>query len=147
MFIKSSIIILLLLIGILIIAGCARHRFHKASPEKKVEMIVKKITKELDLDEQQQTKLNQIKTELLDKHKAFHETRSEFVDEIRSQISSSQIDQDKLNAMFTEKEDQFKEMRTFAISKFAEFHAVLTPEQRSKLVEHMDKFKERCSYN
>lgn len=147
MFFKPAIIILLILFIILIIAGCARHRFYKASPEKKVEIIIKKITKELNLDEQQQTKLNQIKKELLSKHKAFHGMHSEFTEEMRAQISSSQIDQDKLNALFTEKEDQFSEMRTFAINKFAEFHAMLTPEQRIKLVEHMDKFKERCSHH
>jgi Spy/CpxP family protein refolding chaperone len=146
MFIKSSIIILLILTGSLIIAGCGRHRFHRASPEKKAEWVVKKITKELDLDEQQQTKLNQIKTELLDKHKDFKGMHGELFSELRDQISSSQIDQDKLNTLFMEKEDQFREMHTFAISKFAEFHSMLTPEQRNKLVEHMDKFKEKCTH-
>ncbi len=147
MFLKPSIIILLCLTGILIIAGCARHQFYRASPEKKAEMIVKKITKELDLNEQQQTKLNQIKTDLLNKHTELHVTGGEFIDEIRSQISFSQIDQDKLNAIFKEKEDQFREMRTFAISKLAEFHAMLTPEQRGKLIEHMDKFKNCCPHH
>jgi len=69
--------------------------------------------------------------------------KSEIWNEVNMQVKAENIDEEKLNALFAEKEMQFREMRTFLISKFTEFHEVLTANQRAELAEKMTKFKER----
>lgn len=146
MFIKPSILIvaaILLLLIAAFIGGCSKHRFHKASPEKKAEWVTKKIASELDLDDAQRAKLDAIKNDLLAKHKSLKGSKEEVWNEVSGQIKSDNVDQDKLNAMFEGKETEFKEMRAFAVQKFSEFHAVLTLEQRQTLIEKVDKFHDR----
>lgn len=149
MFIKPSILIILVALLLLIVVfmtRCSSHRFHSQSPEKKAEWVVKKISNELNLDDNQKAKLNDIKSEFLTKHQSIGDMKSEIWDEMYKQVISEKIDEEKLNALFAEKETQFKDMRTFSISKFAEFHAMLTPEQRNELSEKMKKFKEKCPH-
>ena len=149
MFTKPVILIVLAVLLLLIAAfavACAKHRFQSKSPEEKAEWVVQKISGELDLDEAQEAKLNEIKTELLAKHKSFKGDKEQIWDELHTQLRSDKIDQEKVNSIFTEKEAQFSEMRAFAVTKFAEFHAVLTPEQKNTLVEKLDKMHDRCRH-
>jgi Spy/CpxP family protein refolding chaperone len=121
----------------------ARHHGGWVSPEKKADWLVEITAKELNLSADQKTKLNGIKDEILTKMQGFKGMREGVRDEILSQIKNQNVDQVKLNQLFGEKEAQFKEMRTFLIAKFTEFHDLLTPEQRTKLVEELDKFHKR----
>jgi Spy/CpxP family protein refolding chaperone len=149
MFIKPSILIILAVLLLLIaifMTRCSSHRFHSQSPEKKAEWVVQKISNELDLDDNQKTKLDEIKSEVLAKHRNFSGVKSELWDEVYNQVHSEKIDEEKLNTLFAKKEAQFQDMRVFSVGKFAEFHAMLTPEQRDKLAEKMTKFKERCRH-
>ena len=143
MFIKPAILIILavlLLIIAVFIAACSKHPFHHQSPEKKAEWVVKKISSELDLDESQNAKLEEIKSDILAKHQNFGGMKSEIWKEISTQVKSENINEEKLNALFADKEAQFKEMRTYLVTKIAEFHSILTPEQRLKLAEKMNDF-------
>jgi Spy/CpxP family protein refolding chaperone len=146
MFIKPSILIIaavILLLVAIFIAGCAKHRFHSATPEEKAEWVVKKISSELDLEDAQKAKLETIKTDILARHREFGSAKSDIWNEVSSQIQSESVDQQKLNTLFSEKENQFKEMRVFMVAKFAEFHEILTQEQRTQLLEKMSKLKKR----
>jgi len=106
-------------------------------------LVVKKISSELDLDDSQMAKLDVIKSEVLARQQSFSGIKSEVWDEVHQQLRSASIDEQKLNELFAGKETQFTEMRTFAVSKFAEFHAILTPEQRTTLAEKMTKMHDR----
>ena len=144
MYIKSAIIITIVVIVLgLLVAGCSKHRFYNKSPQEKAEWVAKKISSELDLDDSQRAKLDEIKTEVLAKQQSFSGIKSELWDEVHKQITSGAVDEQKLNNLFAGKETQFTEMRTFAISKFAEFHAILTTEQRAELAEKMNKMHDR----
>lgn len=144
MFFKPLILIVLtILLTAAFMAGCSRYQFHSKSPENKAEWIVKKISSELDLDDNQKAKLDKIKSEILAKHQNFGGMKSEIWNEVLSQVKTEKIDEEKLNALLTDKETQFREMHTFMVSKFVEFHAILTPEQRIELAEKMTKFKEK----
>ena len=144
MIIKSAVIGLIAIIVIgLFVAGCSKHRFYNKSPEEKAEWAVAKISSELDLDDGQKAKLDEIKAEVLAKHQNFAGMKTELWDEMHKQVTTDTIDEQKLNDLFAGKETQFSEMRTFMVSKFAEFHAVLTAEQRITLAEKMTKTHER----
>jgi len=149
MFIKPLFLIGLVLIiiaSILFVFSCGRryhHRGHWMSTEKKAEWFVNRISKELDLHENQKTKLEQIKDELLAKKLEFKGTKAEIQDEIMSQIRNDSVDQEQLNEFFEDNETKLKDMRSFLVAKFAEFHSILTPEQKDKLAEKLEKFRGR----
>lgn len=101
---------------------------------------MKKIAKELKLNEQQKVELEQIKDEILAKKAEFKINHQEIKNAVLSQVKSDTVDQAALNGLFEDKELEFKEMRAFLVDKFAEFHNILTPEQRLSLAEKMEKF-------
>jgi len=144
---KKTLIISIVTIltgGLFAGAGCRHHSMH-CSAEKKAEWVTKKISRELDLTDEQKLKLNQIKDEFLAKKNELHGNRKEMLDAFLLQVNSSQIDEEKLNSLIAEKETKMIEMRKYLVSKFAEFHAVLTPEQRGKLAAKVSEFHEKCN--
>ena len=139
MFKKSRILIpitVLSIVGGLAVHGCRPHR-HCGTPEKNAERIVKKISSELDLDDQQKQKLDKIKDEMLAKRNEFKETRETVFNQILVQVESNKVDQEALKDMLESNEAKMKDMHSFLIEKFAEFHGILTPEQRTKLADKM----------
>jgi hypothetical protein len=52
---------------------------------------------------------------------------------ILTQIKSVAVDQDELNRLFDDKAARFKELSSFIVDKFAEFHSILSEEQRESL--------------
>ena len=101
---------------------------------------MKKIAKELKLNKQQKVELDRIKDEIMVKKAEFKVNHDEIKNAVLSQVKSDSIDQAALNGLFGDKELEFKEMRAFLINKCAEFHSILTPEQRLKLADKMEKF-------
>ena len=137
-------LIVILLIGLIgIFSNCHRRPmfcgFH-GSLEKKTKWILKKISKELDLNENQKVELKRITDEILIKRQEFKGSHAEIFNTVLAQVNSDTLDQEKLNQLFEGKELEFKEMRFFLISKMADFHSILTPEQRQKLAEKMENF-------
>ena len=149
---KPFIIVLVLfvfILGTLLMCNChrrSRHCFFHASPEKRANWIASKISKELKLNEEQKVKLNEIKTEFLAKKQEFKGSREEIFNAFTTQVKNDSFDQDALNQLFEAKELEMKEMRFFFISKLAEFHDVLEPEQRVKLAEKMNKFHKKMHH-
>ena len=82
---------------------------------------------------------NQIKDEILVKVQKVKGSHEEMFKTLLSQVQRESVDELALNQLFEEKEPEFKEMRSFLIAKFAEFHGILEPGQRVKLAELMKK--------
>lgn len=128
--------------GSLIFAVGCRHHAMYCSADKKAEWVVKKISSELDLNEVQQQKLEQIKKELLERSDELHGIKQEISESVAEQVRSEKFDEDKMNALIADKETKMKEMREFLVSKLSEFHAVLNPQQRQKLADRILEFHE-----
>jgi periplasmic protein CpxP/Spy len=120
--------------------GC---RHGHGSPEKKAEWIVSKISSELDLTDEQKLELNRIKDEALEKYREHREERKTVHARIVNLITSDTLDVDEVNKIFDEREKKQKEMRPFIIEKIVEFHRILKPEQKEKLVRKLEKFMKR----
>jgi len=144
MYIKSIIIVVLLLVVLgVLVAGCAKHHLSNKSAEEKAQWLSEKISSELDLDDRQNAKLNQIKSEILAGYKQKGDFKTDIWNEFNRQINGDSIDTQKLNDTFAAKEKQFSEMRALMVDKFAEFYAVLTPQQRSDLTTKIEKLRSR----
>lgn len=136
---KTMVILLIGLMSFGILSQCSR----SYNPEKRAQRMADMLTDELDLDDKQSQHLNKIKEEILAKGKEYRKHRRVIKDEILAQINSDAVSEDKLNSVFEQQEPYRKEMRKFMISKFAEFHKTLKPEQRTKLAELVEKFSKR----
>ncbi len=90
----------------LLFTGC-----HHRSPEEFSEKVVQMLSEKLSLDQGQKDQLRAISTELLAKARELRQNRET--------IHAKRADMDSLIDL--------------AIDRFAEFHATLTPEQRTRL--------------
>lgn len=124
---------LLVLLGIVSIAGLAFNCHGHHSPEKRANWIVKKIASDLDLDDKQKAELNRIKTEILQKKKDLNIKM--IPEEAVELFRADKVDEAKVNKVFESNSAKREEFRTFMTKKMIEFHAVLTPEQRNKFAD------------
>lgn len=137
---------ILLIIGLLtallalIVSGCCYQR----SPEKRAEHIVQHLVSTLKLDTAQTAKLEKIKDEFMARRTDIVKMREEGFKDVREMMLSPQLDQARLNARTEKIQAHADDMVRFVASKFTELHDMLTPEQRSKLVEEMDKHAKRA---
>ena len=130
-----------LLIGILIsgvglFSGCRRHSHgHKA------EFMVDYISETLDLNESQQTQLEQIKDEVMTKARQMHADKESMHEELVAQLRSEEIDQVRVKAVIAERRAHMDEIIDLVVVRLAEFHKTLTPEQKEKLIAKIETFK------
>lgn len=120
---------------------CAFNAF--MNPERRINWITERVTRELNLNDSQKTALSGIKTDVLARlreMKSFHER---VPGEIIDQIGSEKVDEAQMNRFFDEETGHIVDTRKFLIRKFAEFHATLTPEQRAKLEKEAREYFEK----
>ncbi len=139
---KGKFIILIVLLTALlalIIAGC-RHK----TPEQRAEHVVRHLVTTLKLDAVQTAKLEKMKEEFLARRPDMLRTREDTIHDLKEMMLSPQIDQASLNALTDKIQGQTSDLIRFVFTKFSELHDMLTPEQRSKLVEEMEKKAHRA---
>ena len=129
--------------------GCSHHRHgnHRDGQhlEKMANHMVKKLTKKLDLNEEQKANLENIKVEVLAKadELKLKGSMTTIHEEFSSQLRQDSIDQEKLNSMLSGKEANMKVMRELLVAKFADFHTTLNADQKEKLANWNEK---RCGW-
>ena len=145
MFIKLNSIFLYFVVFTMVIltVGCHQHikcfSFHHTK-EKILDHVIKKLIRELDLNDTQKTMLTEIKKDLLLKHGEMLNKKGNIVDTLVLEIKSEQIDEQKLNRLFEQKIQHMNELCPWFIAKFVEFHNTLTPEQKEKLASMITKY-------
>lgn len=128
---------LLMLVMFFGVSACRPWK-HK-SPEERANWLVKRISKELDLSEGQKQVLNKIKEEFLAKHRSERPQMQENVRSLSELVRSETIDQAKLAELRKKHRAQRESMENFFVEKALEFHKILTPEQRAKAAELLQK--------
>jgi len=133
----------LVLSGI-IFGGCIRKRIMCSTPEQRAEFVVKRISSSLDLSKEQVEKLNKIKDELLSRIKSRPNDREAVHKEFIGMVKSDKLDKNMVENFINKREERMKELKPLLIDKIVEFHYILTPEQRNRVVEKFDKFYHYC---
>jgi periplasmic protein CpxP/Spy len=141
---KYIILIIVLLTALLslIVSGCWYHK----TPEQKAEHVVQHLVTTLKLDADQTAKLEKIKEEFLARRPDMVKMREESFKDIKQMMLSPQLDQARLSARTEKFQAHADDMIRFVSAKFTELHDMLSPEQRSKLVEEMDKHAQRAHH-
>ncbi len=119
--------------------GCSRHR----SPEERIAHKLDHIGYYLDLTEQQQGKLNEVKNEILQVRSAMRDERQAMLNEVITQVESDRISQATVLSLLDQHYALMKQTAPQVIAKVSELHATLTPEQKAKAVERLTWFKEK----
>jgi Spy/CpxP family protein refolding chaperone len=117
-------------------AGCRHFKAMRCGPygfSDHIETITKKISKDLDLTDEQKNHLNTIKGEITIKFLDQKKHMAEMLTAIREEIQKDSVDRNHLEKL-SDSQKQFRDdMHRFMLDKFEEFHAMLTKEQRIKL--------------
>lgn len=120
-------------------AGCNRYR----SPEERIAHKLDQISYHLDLTEQQQGKLDEVKNEILRVRSAMRDEHRALLNEVITQVGSDRIDQATVLGLFDQHHERMRQAAPQVIAKVSELHATLTPEQKAKAVERLTWFKEK----
>ena len=133
-----AVIAVLATAGIIFGAQALRYHYRQSNfrgqPEKRAEYIVKKLTKRLDLTKEQQDKVNKIKDEILARTKNLREDRAMLRQEASTLFKEDKLTKEKVNKFIDKRKSKIDELRPFIVDKIIELHAILTPEQRGKLL-------------
>ena len=128
-----TIMIMLVTVTAVMVSGCHR------TPEQRAERMVMHIAAELKLDDTQKARMEKIKDEFLAKRPEMSKLREETVKEANELMRSPEIDKARLNALLEKNKAFANDMIGFVAAKFTEIHDMLTPEQRDKLVNMIEK--------
>lgn len=112
------------------------HGFH--NPEMHADWIRYYLTKQLNLDDAQQQKLEGITQDLLTKGKALHQQRQATRQEALDLLRADSVDKQRIEQLVAQSRDAVDGFITTAGSRLADFVDMLTPEQRQRLAEMIE---------
>ena len=141
-FLRYTGITTLLTIVVVSLSACGHHHH---DPEDKAAWMVKKITRKLDLNEDQQTRLKAVSDEFFAHHRAQQEKNKQHIELLMAEARKPELDKSALNDMFEEHQGQIRDLAPKIIDKLAIFHASLDDEQKEKLVDKLEDFKKHHS--
>ncbi len=136
---KVVFTILILALSALTITACG-YRHH--DPAQHAEWMVQRLTDQLDLNEEQQAKLRDIKTEFEASMEKYHDTRRQLFDRLAANIESPELDKQLLMEIVETRKQAYDDIAPRIIDKVIEFHASLNAEQKKKLADKMERFRE-----
>ena len=131
-----SLVILAIISSLLLVSACRHY-----SPEKRTQWMMKKFTKDLELNDSQKEQLDVFKTEILMKGRELRVAYKNTMEELGLQLRSEEFDKQKVKdavSRITVPQDEFVSL---FIEKLADFHSSLTSEQKAVLVKKLDKVK------
>ena len=106
-----------------------------------------KVTEVLELSETQTAVLDRIAEDILDEHSHMETRREEFKDRFFEALGQEQVAAEDLMLLFEEKKPHIDRLMQLAAGHIAEFHSILTPEQRTRLITEMENHRHRCRFS
>lgn len=122
--------------------GCRQH--HAAGdPGQRSERMARHLAKKLDLTAEQKTKTLAILRSLAVEREAWRGEGPAILGDLQAQFESSRFDAKALDQAFAQREKKLAASRALLVQKLGEFHAILSPEQRSKAAALLSKWEAR----
>ena len=115
---------------------CSHGTRHGAMMHKFVDFMVSEKLDEIGASDAQKQKVGEIKDRLMARGEALRGERMAAHKEIMEQLSRDQPDAERVHALVKERTEAFARFADDVASGVLEVHAVLTPEQRQKLLAH-----------
>ena len=147
---SKKTIITTMVFGLLFLAACStRHSYHFhspskfRSPDKRMQWFKAEIAERLELNESQKTRLDEITSDIINSGKEMHTIRASIRDTVMTEFRKNEISKENLTQVFSENRAKFDDMISMFADRLVEFHQMLRPEQRAKLVAEIEKHHER----
>ena len=128
-----------LLAMLMVLSACGvRHGHHVGmNPDR----IMKKATKKLDLNMEQQGFLMVVLETTQEFSVKLRQQHTDLKAPLLADLAQDQLDVDNINAQFESIDSDFSQFRQTMVSAFADFHASLNAEQRDEVVSLMEKIQ------
>ena len=104
------------------------------------------IAEVLDLGDVQKEKLQGVHIAMREAQQSFNDIRLQTIDEVLGLVTSETLDQSQVQLIVKRHQALVDDFAPKVTVKIAEFHAVLTPEQKSKAAEFIQKWKSRMEH-
>lgn len=104
---------------------------------------IDRIAEKLDLNETQKAKLQAVQESFQEARQAMSQARTQTFDEVLDLVSSDTLDQSRVQGIVKRHQSIVEDFSPKVTAKIADFHAVLTPEQKSRAAEFLQKWKDR----
>ena len=131
-----SLVILAIISSLLLISACRHY-----SPEKRTQWMMKKFTKDLNLNDSQKEQLDVFKTEMMMKGRELRVVYKNTMEELGLQLRSEEFNKQKVEDAVSKISAPQDEFISLFIEKLADFHSSLTSEQKTILAKKLDKMK------
>lgn len=136
----------LILFGVTLLGfGLTACGHHNMGPEEKADWMVKKINKELELNDVQLAKLNTFKGKILQTHNDMHATKQQRHEQILELVQAPVLDQAQILGMLQKHTDDLNQSAPELVSALADVMDSLSVEQKEKLAQHLKEKKDHWS--
>lgn len=105
--------------------------------------IIEMLTEDLNLSENQKAQVERLKGEVKEKMESNKPHMESGLEELAVEFKKDQLDKNKLKELSNKREQNKEDMKEFMMEKLSEFHSILTPDQRSKVVDNMKNMKDK----
>lgn len=139
--------IVLTVVGLAVVVGLsachprAAYKAHFGTDQERaeyhVDYAVKRLTKKLDLTDEQQARVREMALDVKSKIVAHHQDREKTKAEMISLVSQERITPQEITDRVEAKLKQHRPMLDLMAKNLAELHGMLTPDQRAKLIEEI----------
>ena len=154
----KTTILIIVGIALMALAGLAfaafdhRGAWHDDDPswqtarQHRINWVKARLAEKLELTESQQAELDRMITELKTKRDQMRAQRPEMKAKFIDALRRDHLEGDDLLSLIDAKRPEFEELLTMAADRIAEFHNMLTPEQRAKLISELESHSGRCPF-
>ncbi len=142
---KLALIALAGVVSTIVFVGC----MHKKTPAEKAAWIVEEITEELELNDEQQGHLNEMKVLIIEKHAKHTALKKEKHAELKNKFLNENFTEEEFSVFVDEHAEKIKTEGQEVWNLFVKLQSSLSPEQKEKVVDHLEAFKKHgkhCSF-
>lgn len=138
---KTFVIVSLILVGLLAIGGVAyaKKKGFCDGPEGRANWMVERVSEQLELDDTQRDRLEQLRDRLLSMREQFADARTQGRAAVAELLAAPTLDQDRAQALIEQKTSFVSANSAELIAAFADFSDSLNEEQRATLLEWLER--------
>lgn len=108
------------------------------SAEQKVDFLKKRLIAEFNLSDSQAAELDEITADMAERHAEMHAGAQAFRAELIALLAQDQVSSTDITNLLESRRPAVQDMMAMLAEKIADFHAILTPEQRARLVAKLE---------
>lgn len=139
---KKKVLWIVLPVLILVGAGAAAAGYKQHRGHHNPERMVERISESLELNAEQQLKLDAVKQALVESKQEMSRERVDTLNQLIEEVRKPQLDQARVMGMFDQRKARIEELAPRVLAPIIEFHQSLDDAQRGKIVNLLETFRD-----